>query len=502
MLAQKIILSYGSKLSTQFIQIVASIIVARVAGATVLGTVSFGMAFVYVFLFLADLGTGTAHVKLISEGADLGKCVGTFTRLKLALTALFFVAVLAVFAGQKYILRIPFESPIHQYVILIFLAAAVLEQVVEIPKRTFMARTEQAKTDIPQIAREFLYQVLRIVVVYLGYRAIALALGNLFSLLIVLPLVWYLFKDYPRGSFDKALALKYIRMSLPVLVIGLSTTVISQIDRIVLQYFTSSEQVGIYTAGYRVGSLVLMVANAVGVLLFPYFSRASSNGDFHFIKKKIDKFEKFSFLFIMPGVIFLSLYSDVIIKILLGEQYLASIPVMMIINIAMFISVVNLPYGNVITGMGFFKLAAWINIIGLFIFVAFLVTLPNPNLFGMSAVGVALAVLLLQVFIGVVFRIYAKKKCTLLDMTTPLKFIIFGAANFLGFLFLYEYLSGIYGFRFKLVFIPLYFGVTYLSFILLGWIHKDDLESVRTVVDVKKLFAYIRGEMRKKHDGR
>lgn len=67
MLAQKLILGYDSKIVIQFIQIAAGILVAIIAGPTVLGAVAFGLAFVSMFEFLADLGIGTAHIKLISE---------------------------------------------------------------------------------------------------------------------------------------------------------------------------------------------------------------------------------------------------------------------------------------------------------------------------------------------------------------------------------------------------------------------------------------------------
>ena len=85
MLAQKLILSYSTKIVIQFIQIAVTIVVARVAGPTVLGTVAFGWAFVSLFHFIADLGIGTAHIKLLSEGKDQASCIGTFARIKLFL---------------------------------------------------------------------------------------------------------------------------------------------------------------------------------------------------------------------------------------------------------------------------------------------------------------------------------------------------------------------------------------------------------------------------------
>ena len=82
MLAQKLILNYYTKIIAQFSQIVASIVVARIAGPSVLGTVAFGYAYAAMFNFVSALGLGSSHIKLVSEGKDLGKCISTFSLLK------------------------------------------------------------------------------------------------------------------------------------------------------------------------------------------------------------------------------------------------------------------------------------------------------------------------------------------------------------------------------------------------------------------------------------
>lgn len=55
---------------------------------TALGIVSFGTAFVGMFSIISDLGFGNAHIKRVSEGQDLGRCLGTFAAIKLMLTGL------------------------------------------------------------------------------------------------------------------------------------------------------------------------------------------------------------------------------------------------------------------------------------------------------------------------------------------------------------------------------------------------------------------------------
>jgi len=496
MLAQKLILGYGSKLLIQFVQIAVSIVVARIAGPTVLGTVAYGLAFVSLFAFIADLGTGPAHIKLISEGRDLGKCLSTFLVIKTALTGLFFAVVLGLLLAQKFVFHVEFESVAHQYVVVIFLIAITLQQLLGIFKVTFAAKTEQAKYDIPDLIRVLTSQLLRITVVLLGLRAVALASANLVSTILVIPVVLFLFKGYHFSHFDKVLARQYFRISLPVMIMGMSTMAVSYLDKVLLQYYTNAASVGIYTAGYKIGSLVLMIANSIGLLFFPLFSKAASSRDFQYIKTTIGKVERFSFLFIMPAVIFLSLYSDVIIKVLLGSQYLSSIPVMTIINLAMFLMVINAPYGNVITAMGFFKLAALLNIANLSVFILLMCVLPNPKILNLGAIGAAVTVFISNLLTGVLYRFYAKRKCPVLNMRVSLKFVLFGIGNFVTFRVLYTNLSALYGINFKIAFVLLYFVVTYLVLLSLGWIKRNDVRNLKELINIKKMNHYIRSEIK------
>lgn len=498
MLAQKLILSYSSKILVQFVSIVASIVVARIAGPTVLGTVAFGLAYVSMFSFIADLGIGTAHIKLVSEGKDLGKCISTYAVLKSITTGLFLLIVLEIFLFQKYIFHIGFESQTHEYVILIMLISVAIQQLLFIPKTTFAGRTEQAKQDIPDFIGTLVYQVLRIIIVLLGYRAIALALGNLVSTILIIPIIFFLFKDYPHSSFDKELAKQYLKIALPIMLIGMSTKVIVYLDKVILQFFTCSEQVGYYTAGYRIGGFVLLIANSVGLLFFPLFSKAVANGDFQYIRDKINKFERFSFLFIMPVVILLVIYSDAIVKILLGSQYIESIPILSIITLAMFLAVLNMPYGNVITGMGFFKLAAIINIINLGLFIITIILLVNPKIFNWGATGAAITVLFSNLFLGTLYRIFAKKKCPVINIKEGLKFVLYGIINFVIFYYLYHNLNILNYISVKIICIFVYLIITYFSLYLLKWINKEDWNTLLTLMDVKSMGRYIKGEIGKK----
>ena len=350
MLAQKLILSYSTKIIVQFVQIVASIIVARVAGPTVLGTVAFGTAYVSMFMFIADLGIGTAHIKLLSEGRDEATCIGTYAGLKIFLTMLFCLVVLGVFFVQKFGFNNIFESSIHEKVILISLISITISQLFQIPQVTFAARTEQAKQDIPNFVKTLLYQILRIIVVLLGYRALTIAFSNLVATIVVIPIYIILFRKYKIGKFDRELAKQYLKISLPLIVIVICQTLIHWTDKVILQYLTNSKEVGYYVAGFKIGGFIFMIGNSVGMLFFPIFSKAISQEKYVEINSKISKFERFSLLFVFPVTVFCSIYADLIVKFILGDRYTNSILILAIINISMFIMVFRQPYGNVLSG--------------------------------------------------------------------------------------------------------------------------------------------------------
>ena len=512
MLKQKLILSYSSKFLVQILQMVAGIVVGRIAGPSVLGTVSYATAFVSMFLFVADLGISTAHMKFLSEGRDRGKCITAFTYLKFVSMGLFSVVVIGAFLLKKHLFNSPFESDIHEQAIWISFIAILLNELYNIPRTTFAAFTEQAKQDIPQLINGILFQIIRIVVVILGFGAVEILLGRLASLLVLLPLFIYLFKDYKFGALDKALIKDYMRISVPVIFIGMSTMMIGQVDKVFIQELTNnSEQVGFYSAGFSFGGFILLISNSVGLIFFPLFSQAVVRGDYDYISEKIQRFERFSLIYIMPGVTLLAIFSEPLILVTMGIDFMPSIPIMITITFSMFVMVLNMPYGNVITGTGNFVLAAYINMANLLFFglsmYFFIATLE------LNALGAALGVLCSNLFIGLLYRYHAKQKCKQIVFSATVPHMIFGLLGFVLFQFLYtnyfsepflssygalEYLWKVAG---KLSFFTVAFLIySWGGMYLLKLLDKSDIDDISNIIDVKSLLSYVKGELKKDKD--
>jgi O-antigen/teichoic acid export membrane protein len=355
---QKLILSVVSRVVVQLLQIIVGIVVARIVGPSVLGTVAFGLAYVSMFVFLADLGTSTAHIKLINEKENEGDSITTFSNIKYSLTIFFSLVVIVTIFVQKNFFNYKFESSIHEIVVLISLLSVIIGEFYKIPQSTFIAHVEQAKQDLPNLMTSILFQVLKLIVVLLGFKAISISVSQLVATILVAPFYFYLFKNYPRGKFDKRLAKKYLTISLPVIVIIAAQTIIYWSDKVMLQYLTNSAELGYYVTAFSFTNFIRLIENSAGTIFFPLFSKNLIDNEFDIINNRLSKYERFIFIYIFPLIALGAISSDLIISLLLGKAFLPAIPVLSVIIIAVFIPLINLPFGNILLGRDLFTLSA------------------------------------------------------------------------------------------------------------------------------------------------
>ncbi len=496
MLTQKLTLSYLSRLLLQFIQVVVTIVVARVAGPSVLGTIAFGVAFVNMFAFIADLGIPTAYIKSINDGDDEAKANGTFIRIQAVLLSLFIITVAAWLLIQKYGFHYRFESKTHEYVIVVLLFAMTIQRAFQTIKAFFIARTQQAKQDVPNLIQMLIYQALRLTVVLLGYKALAIAFSNLAATILIIPFYIYLFKNYSIGKFDKLLAKKYFKISVPVIIILIANTVLANADKVILQYYSDSKIVGYYTAGFRIGGFVLMIANVIGLLFFPLFTKAVKENNISFINDKINKYERFMFLIVFPFTVFAAIYSDVIVKLILGSTYLPTIPILSVITLSMFFLTLFQPYGNVILAKGHFYYGAFIFLGELFIFVILAFVVVNPHIMNKGGLGMAMVIFIVQFITGLIFVLVSKKNEKQLKVFQSGKLIIFAVVfSFIAFA-VYLFIPDNY--FYKSIYALLFFVLFWLLLFVFGLMQQQDIIMIKNVASIKKMRNYIKRELKNK----
>ena len=496
MLTQKLILGYTSRIIAQLISMIAGIIVARIAGPTIIGTVAFGMSLVSMFTFFADLGIGNAHIKLVSEGRNLGDCIKTFTVLKSILIFVFVILLILYLIIKRFVFHIQYESPVHFYVIIIWLCTITVSQFLYIPITTFMALTQQARQDIPNLIQIGLTQIIRVVAVLIVASAIVLSFANLLGILLVVPLYLYLFRNYEIGRFDKNLARDYIKIAAPIIIMVLYGTFIGYFDKFLLQYFSNSEQVGYYTVGFSIGSLVQIVGLAVGQVFFPTFSSSVTKKDYDYINRTIEKYERFVYIFLMPVTIFFMLYSRIIIKLLLGNEFLPSSPILFLIFSGAFFFVINLHYGNLLLGAGYINKSARLSLYSLIFFISLNLIFVAPQMLNLKAIGSAFAWTINCLFLGLLFRVSVSKLIKEVSVWRNKKYWLFGLINLVVFFSFSRFISNraIY---FKIIFPVIYFSLTYITFYLLNMLRQEDIQVALRIFDIRSMKEYIKTEFKR-----
>jgi O-antigen/teichoic acid export membrane protein len=234
----------------------------------------------------------------------------------------------------------------------------------------------------------------------------------------------------------------------------------------------------------------------VGALFFPLFTRAIANNDVEYINDKIYKFESFMLSFIFPAVLFAAIFSDVIVKVLLGTRYLPTIPILSVITVSMFFETLWQPYGNTLMAKGKFYLVAIIYIVQIIIYVGLSLLALSPKLLDMGGYGLAWAVFLSIIFVNGMFIAFSKRHISNLKLLPAYKMYIFSIAFGLISFFIYRNFANeiVEKIIFAAVFVPLYFGIAYL----LKLIHKNEWKMVYSLLNFRKMKDYVQGEFKQK----
>ncbi len=77
-----------------------------------------------------------------------------------------------------------------------------------------------------------------------------------------------------------------LRIGLPMIPHGLALIILSKIDTSMIQNMCTNAEVGLYTSGYTIGTLLMFVTNALGQAWLPWFNEKLSEGNTELIREK------------------------------------------------------------------------------------------------------------------------------------------------------------------------------------------------------------------------
>lgn len=509
MRGQKSLIVFSSEYIKSAIGFVGLFIVTRFMGSEVLGTVGYYLSVLGLFSIFLDLGLSSAHIKRVSEKADLGTCNGSFLLLKLI--AFFVYSILVI----GYIMKVGFDheaaasTTTTTLIPLILFIYYLFEQSTTALTITFSAREEFAKMNVPTILGGTMKTLVVVVAAFLRWGAVGLAVAYLadagFSFLF--GAIFFIRSRIPVSRPTWQMVKSYFRYALPMTIIIPMSVFISNIDRIMIKTLSSTQEVGFYFAVQSIVDVCKQFSSSAMTVLLPKISSDYARNRVEEIAVSVHKAGRYLSIMVMPLAVLLSTQSDWIVRICFGSKFAPAASVLSTLALGAIVLTIVRPYSNVLFGIERHQKIAWMSFINLLVLVGCnLFFIPEGKTWfgfsglGLGAGGAALSNLVISI-VSSCFQIYLVYRY--LKFRFDLRIfkhlgcglLMGGAIYFSKFAF-----GGLdWPIAVKLMFCSLIGVGTYLSALtLVGEWRKTDWDYLRLQMDPKRLTYDAIKEMKEK----
>jgi O-antigen/teichoic acid export membrane protein len=470
--------------------------ITRYLDTDIYGTVTAAMALVATFNAVSDLGFSSAHVKRISEGADPNQCISTFAFIKVVLTGLMVLVILVSLFVWNNVLGNSLSGTSID-VILLFILYQVLYDLSSIATVTFQARMEMAKMPLATLI-EPLVRVPLVIFVSLSYMGIMeLTLAYLVGAAVVFVTSMYLLLREKIKWTRPVLLRSYYTFALPLLIITVISAVSGNADKLLITFFWSPEDVGLYAAPAVFLGVFATISTAVSTLTFPSFSKLHKEGNLAEIRALSKQAERYIAMIGLPVTVLIIMFPYEVCEVVLGPKYIESGSAIGIMVANTFIIMINAVHSSQIVAVGRPDISARITIITVILNISLmLMFIPGFGL-GLSFVGAAMA-LLIGNFIGFLMVRFTDYKITGTCPNVRLALQLIAGTASAGAMYALSMFVSIDRWFTLIVFGMVAFGVFLSILAAFKEFTRKDVEYFLDLINVKKMFSYIGGELKGK----
>ncbi len=248
-------------------------------------------------------------------------------------------AVLALLFLLKDLIALIYSSiPFYPFYVYAIITAyfSVFERV---PK-LYLRLKQKAKSFVILSIMQFVTKAAFILwfIVELKAGAAGMLKGQMIGTAIMAPIFLFIGFKIIKITFKPTIIKESLKYSLPMIPVFLSSWVLNLSDRIFLERYCSLSDVGIYSLGYKIGGLVLILASAFSLAYEPVFYKLANSDDQLDAKKKLFFYNNSLVIAMLLICFFISFFSKEAITILLDARYIEAYKIVPIIALAYFIA--------------------------------------------------------------------------------------------------------------------------------------------------------------------
>ena len=502
--SRKIALLFAAENVNAIIGWIALLFVARKMGASAIGEFSFALSLVGSFTFIAFFGFKMAHVKRISEGLDLGKCIGTFLSIRLFLISVMLLTFIfsywfwTSFLGKEiYDIQTPGLLLTVVFYYIIFLIVGVMPA-------TFSGLEQSARVAIPNIVGTTIRSFIFIAAALMGLGVIWLARAYLIGVILIGIFSYWYFRDLPIAKPDFDTFNSYKIYALPVAAASIFGVLRQYIDKIFIGIFWTEYQVGLYFGVQRIALFIGTMALAIEGMLLPAISSLHASKKENEIRTLVHDAERYVAMVCIPLVVMTIVWSSEIILVFISKEFIPASNILKILALVALVRVLNRPWSVALRGSDRPDLTSILSILcSILSIILMLILVPKripqlglENLFGLGGEGAAYAVLISEITMGLSLRILCYKYLDILPKANF--FVQISVASLVG-IIMWQVQGAITVERwFELFFLSGLGGLLFLCMLsMLGSFTQKDFNFFWNTLNPKSMGKYVGEELKR-----
>lgn len=236
------------------------------------------------------------------------------------------------------------------------------------------------------------------VVVVLGFGTFGIAFAHaaayVLASVIGLYYIWHMTPFGLRGE-STPMRREMLLYSAPLMIAAAMSVIFSDVDTLLLGYFTSTQEVGIYNVVYPITQLLTLFLSSFTFLFMPVISELHSDGEDGDMARIYEVVTKWIFITTLPVFLILTVFPASVISLTFGIEYVSGATALVVLSFAFFTHALSGPNGATLTSIGETRfimianvVAAALNILGN------IVLIPRYGIVGAAAATAGTYILL------------------------------------------------------------------------------------------------------------
>lgn len=334
-------LSFGL---SKAINLVAVSILAHLLTPELFGVVALATLAIDYISILNDFGLGAALVQR-RENIDEASNIAFTFNLLIAILLTSIIVLISPYVALFF--HEPALTPILRWLGLGF----TLNALGSVHKARLQRELRFGKKLLPELGHTLIKGGLSIGLAIMGYGAWSLVYGQLAGMSISALLLWIVVPWRPRPLIRSPISGQLFKYGFSVMMDRAFTVFADSFDYLLIGRFFNTVALGIYTLAYRLPDLLILnTLSVLAAVFFPAFSSIQNQPDV--LRKSFLSTTRYVQLLVTPLCLGIFVAADPIIRLIFGEQWLQSIPIMQVLSLYTLALSVGFHVGDIYKAVG------------------------------------------------------------------------------------------------------------------------------------------------------